>query len=183
MTAGSAGPEFGLFVVASPAGDRILDRARALFDVRRVYDLHWTPALAAQNYARFYRQRPGAGANGALERLLLVTAVDSTTGHAKFREATQEFRSWTPGPASVHGSTTPAEAARDLLLLLGTDPRTHLTENPRPWDGRIAELQRDLSGARGWTSPTELFHALNHTVPYVVLPWTLAGPCVEERNS
>ena len=170
MTAGSAGPapEFGLFVVASSARERILDRARALFDVRRVYDLRWTPELAVQNYTRFYRQRPSAGTNGAVERLLLVTAVDGVprgpgAERAKFREAMQEF------PAGVHGSMTAAEAARDLMMLLGTDPQTHLKENPRPWDGRIEELQRDVSGARGWTSPTELFHALNHTVPYVVL--------------
>jgi hypothetical protein len=58
MTAGNAGPapEFGLFVVTSPAAaarQRILDRARTLFDVRRVYEIRWTPELAAENYARF----------------------------------------------------------------------------------------------------------------------------------
>jgi hypothetical protein len=171
MTAGNAGaqPGFGLFLVASPAAaarDRILDHARTHFDVRRVYEIHWTPELAAENHARFHRQRPGAGrpGGGVDGPLLLVTAVDGRSTGA-FGEATQQFRAWT---ASVHGSTA-AEAARDLMLLLGTDPETHLAENPQPWAGRIEEVHRDLSGARGWATPTELFRALNHTVPYVVL--------------
>jgi hypothetical protein len=188
MTAGNAGPapELGLFVVASPAAaarERILGHARTMFDVRRVYEIRWTPELAAENYARFYRQRPSAARPDAdFGRLLVVTAVDtalrderratasgSPTSSTKFFEATQQFRAWTAGTASVHASTTAAGAARDLMLLLGTDPQTHLEENPEPWDGRTEEMHRDLSGARGWASPTELFYALNHTVPYVVL--------------
>jgi hypothetical protein len=175
MTPGNAAPvpDFGLLVVAAPPSserERILDRARALFDVRRVYDIRWTPELAAQNHARFYRQRARNGAAHGADRLLLVTGVESRrpgTENGKLRDAAQELQSSTPG--TVHASGTAAEAARDLMLLLGTDPHTHLSENPRPWDGRVEEIQRDVSGARGWTSPTELFNALNHTVPYVVL--------------
>jgi len=55
------------------------------------------------------------------------------------------------------------------MLLLGTDPETHLKGNPHGWSGKVEEIRRDLSGARGWSSPAELFHALNHTVRYVVL--------------
>jgi hypothetical protein len=186
MTAGSAAaaPELGLFVVSSAAAaarDRILRRAQALFDVRRVCEIHWTPELAADNHARFYRRRPSAALR-VEGPLLLVTAVDSTpryerrvtangsaTVSTNFFDATQQFRAWTARTASVHGSSTATEAARDLMLLLGTDPQTHLHENPQPWDGNIEPIHRDLSGARGWASPTELFQALNHTVRYVVL--------------
>jgi hypothetical protein len=125
-----------------------------------------------------FRRRASAGRpNGGFDRLLLVTAVDTATRHeprtsasskTAFGDATREFRAWTAAPASVHGSAATA-AARDLMLLLGTDPQTHLEQNPQPWDGRTEEVQRDLSGARGWATPTELFHALNHTVRYVVL--------------
>src|ERR1700752_4000509 len=116
MTAAHAGatPGFGLFVVASPAAEtreRILERARTLFDVRRVYDLRWTPELAAENYARFYRRRPGAARpSGGFDRpLLLVTAVDPSTRHeratasgstalnTRFFDARQEFRTWMAG--------------------------------------------------------------------------------------
>jgi hypothetical protein len=186
MAAGNAGPapEFGLFVIAPSAAsarERILDRVRSLFDVRRVYAVHWTPELVAENYARFYRRRPSAGGPDG-GPLFLVTVVDTApryerrvtargpaTVNPRFLDATEQFRVWTGGTAIVHGSTTATEAVRDLMLLLGTDPQTHLEENPQPWDGRTEELQRDLSGARGWASPTELFHALNHTVRYVVL--------------
>ena len=181
MTAGSAGPtlDFGLFVVASPepaVRERILNRARTLFEVRRVHEIRWTPELAARNYARFYRQRPSAARpDGGFERpLLLVTAVDTArskpmSASTKFADAAREFRAWTAAPASVHASTRATETARDLMLLLGTDPRTYLEQNPQPWDGRIEEMHRDLTGARGWASARELFYALNHTVRYVVL--------------
>jgi hypothetical protein len=186
MTAGQAGaaPELGLFVVASAAAatrERILRRAETLFDVRRVYEIHWTPELAAENYARFYRRRPSAALRVECPLLLLtavdgapryerrVTATGSATVSTNFFDATQQFRAWTARAASVHGSTTATEAARDLMLLLGTDPQTHLRENPQSWNGSIEEIHRDLSGARGWASPTELFHALNHTVRYLVL--------------
>jgi hypothetical protein len=182
MTPGSPVPvpEFGLFVVGCPGTESrsgILDRVQHLIDVRRVYEIHWTPEVAAANHARFFRQRPSASLlNAGFELpLLVVTAVaprhapaSSSAKSSKLSDAAQQLRAWTAGASRVHASTS-TEAARDLVLLLGTDPRTHLDENPRPWDGRTEELHRDLSGARGWTSPTELFHALNHTVPYVVL--------------
>jgi hypothetical protein len=163
-------PEFGLFLVASPEADaraRILERARTLVDVRRAYEVCWTPELAGENYARFFRQRrSGARPNPGFERpLLVLTAVAERTA---LLHAGEQLRAWTAGTATVHASAA-SEAARDLMLLLGTDPRTHREANRQPWDGRIEEIHRDLSGARGWASPTELFNALNHTVPYVVL--------------
>ncbi len=183
----AAAPELGLFVVSSAAAaarERILRRVQTLFDLRRVYEIHWTPELAAENHARFYRRRPSAALRGGGGEcpLLLVTVVDrapryerrvtahgSATVSTTFFDAIQEFRTWTASAASVHGSITATEAARDLMLLLGTDPQTHLRENPQPWDGTTQQIHRDLSGARGWASPTELFHALNHAVRYVVL--------------
>jgi hypothetical protein len=62
-----------------------------------------------------------------------------------------------------------ASATRDLMLLLGTDPTTHLAGRAGGWDGRVEEVQRDLVGAHGWESASALFHALDHTVRYIVL--------------
>jgi len=178
-------PELTVFAVPSPAmadRERTLEDLRILVDVRRVYQIRWTPELVASNVARFYRQRPrAAGPTRAVDaRLLVVTAVDRTpraeprTGRrsagasATLVAATQALRTSTAQAAAVRASTGP-EAARDLMLLLGTDVRSHLDENRQPWDGRIDEVHRDLTGARGWTSASELFHALNHTVRWVVL--------------
>jgi hypothetical protein len=185
-------PELGLFVLfwsnARTEQERILRHAQKLFDVRRVYEIHWTRELLPANYARFNRRRLDPSFRTAIQEhekagpILLVTAVDSSPRYeprvmakgaahvnAKFFDARQEFRAWTGEASSVHGSVSATQAARDLMLLLGTDPETHLKENPHPWNGNIEEMRRDLSGARGWGSPTELFYALNHTVRYVVL--------------
>jgi hypothetical protein len=44
-----------------------------------------------------------------------------------------------------------------------------LDEHPGPWDGNVAEIERDLAGADGWASLAELFHVLNSSIEYVVL--------------
>jgi len=188
MGAGTAAatPELGILVVRSTTGperDRILAHARDRLDVRRVYEVSWTRELAAENFARFYRTRPSIAVQtpGARGPLLVITAVDpepryerrvtatgSATVSTRIFDTARQLRTWTGG-SRVHGSASAREAARDLMLLLGTDPEAHLRENPQPWDGNVETIQRDLTGARGWSTPTELFHALNHTVRYVVM--------------
>lgn len=193
MTGGTraAAPELGLFLLWPSARieqERILRHTQKFFDVHRVYEVHWTREFIPENCARFYRGSlvppfstflQDRGGDGPM---LLITAVDSSPRYerrvtpkgpahvnATVFDAVQQFHAWTGGGSRVHASLSAAEAARDLMLLLGTDPHTHLQENPRPWNGRTEEIHRDLSGAHGWSSPTELFTALNHTVCYVVL--------------
>jgi hypothetical protein len=188
---GAAAPELGLFVMRSGARreqERILGHIKTLFDVHRVYEIHWTRELVSENYVRFYRGPLGQPAALSPEELaeegcmLLVIAVDGSPRYetrttdagpasvnVNFFDAREKFRAWAGGGAHVHGSLSADEAARDLMLLLGTDPKTLLQENSSPWDGRTEEVRRDLSGARGWTSPIELFYALNYCVRYIVL--------------
>jgi hypothetical protein len=182
----AATPELGVIVVRSAVGperDRIVAHAREHLDVRRVYDVFGSREFAAANFARFYRTRPSPAAEAHSEDgpLLVITAVDATpyyerrvtthgsvTVSTRFFDVAQQYRAWV-GAARVHGSTSAREGARDLMLLLGADPETHLRENPGPWNGHIDIIRRDLTGARGWSTPSELFHALNHTVRYVVM--------------
>ena len=186
-----AGSELGVFVVWPDAAghhERILRHLQTLFDVRRVYEIRWTQELVAENHARFMG---GSYAFPALtyapppireSPILLVTLVDNAPHqethrtarglervNANFIHAVREFRSWTGPGTTVYGSLSPTRAERDLALLLGTDPKEHLYENPQTWAGSIESIHRDLSGAHGWSSPTELFHALNHTVRYIVM--------------
>jgi hypothetical protein len=193
MTRGSAAAaaDLGLFLVWSNArgeDERVLDRAQTLFEVRGVHAIHWSPELFARNAARFCRGRldPSLRAvlqeRGAGDPLFLISAIDRSPRYeprpgaegagqvnARFVDVRRELRAWTGGGSRVHATVSAAEVARDLMLLLGTDPRTYLKENPRPWTGRITEVHRDLTGARGWSAPTELFDVLNQTVRYVVL--------------
>lgn len=186
---GATASDLGLFLVWSNArgeDDQVLDRVQTLFEVRGVHAIHWTPELFQQSATRFCRGRldpllrPLLAQRSDEEPLLLITAVDGAprydagaasngTGpaNARFVDVRRELRAWTG--SRVHASVSVAEAARDLVLLLGMDPAAYLTENPRPWNGRIVDVHRDLTGARGWSSPSELFQVLNHTVRYVVM--------------
>ncbi len=191
MTAGTGAtpPALGLFVVwprGRGAEERIVRHVRKLFEIRRVYEISRTRDLIAVNYRRFLGRSPGLPSSlqppGEERPILLLTAVDSAPRYAhrmtpngpaqvnaRLFDAAQLFRAWAGGASCVHASHSATEAARDLMLLLGTDPKTHLEGNPHPWSGRIERIHRDLSGADGWSSPSELFHTLNHTVRYVVL--------------
>jgi len=193
MKRGSAvtASDLGLFLVWSNArgeDDQVLDRAQTLFEVRGVHAIHWTPELVEQNAVRFCRGRLDPHLRKLLqergdgEPVYLITAVDGAPRHeaettsngaapvnARFADLRRELRACMGGGSRVHAAVSPAEVGRDLMLLLGTDPATYLNENARSWNGRTTEIRRDLTGARGWGTPGELFHALNQAVRYVVM--------------
>ena len=100
MTGGSGGaaaPELGLLVVwpgARAVHEGIVARARELLDVRRVYAVHWSPGLVADNCARLQRTGlvPPAAAfprQRAVDPLLLVTVADSRPRHVTSRGGVQ----------------------------------------------------------------------------------------------
>lgn len=184
-------PEFGLFLLASSVRAEqgwLLDHLRQRFEVRGVHEVHWTPELAAGSFARLFvgepelADRPSSKDLVAETPLLLVTVLDAAPCHRQrktargleringgFADALAGLRARTGDGWRAHGSTSVARAARDLMLLLGADPQAYLGAHPHHWTGAIEKVRRDLSGARGWASPAEVFHALNHTVRYVVL--------------
>jgi hypothetical protein len=185
----SPSPEHGVFVVwpSDPRErKRILAEARSLFEIRHVYAIHWSPDRVAENRARFFREGPGPehGRDAPTNPgpLLVLTVIgDAARAQTRttprgdlrvnqgFLEATQRLRALTAPGTRVHGSLSAADAARDLMLLVGCAPETHLAGHPGPWDGRVEEIARDLTGARGWRSPAELLATLNHTVRYIVI--------------
>lgn len=169
--------------------DRILAAIDERFEIRSVTEVVWTERLISENFARFYRNPPLPPHGNFLETqkgrgpFLVVGAIDlapryerrmTTAGLAtvsvSFLEAKQQFRAWTGGNRFViHSADTATDAARDLVLLLGTDPTTHIRAHSRPWDGTIRTVHRDVAGAHGWDAFDQLFATLDYTVPYVVL--------------
>ena len=100
---GAITPELGLFVIWSNARveqERILRHTQKLFDVRRVYEIHWTRELLSENYVRFcggkldpplttfFQEHRGEGPS------LLVTAVDGSPRY--------ELRTTPKGPMKVN---------------------------------------------------------------------------------
>jgi hypothetical protein len=178
-------PDLGLFVLTSSVRaeqDWLLGHLRERFEIRGVHEVHWTPELAAASFARLFPDAELAGRTSsealvAESPLLVVTVVDpeprrrvaAEPTNVAFAETVAALRARTAGGWRTHGTECTAHAARDLMLLLGTAPEQYLAEHPRLWAGDVEQVRRDLSGAGGWASPTELFHVLNHTVRYVVI--------------
>src|SRR5215213_8160135 len=183
-----AASQVGVFVIwekARGASDRILAHVADRFDVLHVYDVHWSRSLVTQNFRRFYSDVDvrgiahldvkGAGpflAVTVLDRAPLmeerVTARGLRLVNSRFVDAKLTVRAWTSEYA-VHSGENEWENARDLTMLLGEDPRSHLERSPVPWDGHVERLDRDVVGARGWASSGELFRVLNEAELYAVL--------------
>jgi hypothetical protein len=180
--------QLGLFVIwekARGAEDRILAEISQRFDVLHVYEVQWSPPLVTQNYRRFYNDvdvrgaahldKKGAGpflAVTVLDRAPLMeerlTARGVRRVNSRLLDAKLTARAWTSEYA-VHCGEDEWENARDLTMLLGEDPRSHLAQSPVRWDGSVERLHRDVVGARGWSSPGELFRVLNQAECYAVL--------------
>lgn len=185
MTSG----ELHLFILWNKAGaarDAALRRIGEAFAILRAFRLHWSPDSFSDNLTRFYGQHlpPGCGKEescGTGPFTLVVVrderpqyAVrDTTRGPASVNTRTfdlkSRLRSAEGGGLPVHATNTPRETGHDLALLLGLDASGFENAYPGPWDGEIADLRREVSGARGWTSYREFFSVLNATVDYVVL--------------
>jgi len=183
-----AASQLGVFVMwekARGSENRIMADLADRFDVLHVYDVHWSRSLVTQNYRRFYSDvdvrgiahldKKGAGpflAVTVLDQAPLmeerVTARGLRIVNSRFLDAKLTERAWTTEYA-VHCGENEWENARDLTMLLGEDPGSHLERSSVPWDGRVERLDRDLAGARGWSSSAELFRVLNGTERYVVL--------------
>src|SRR4051794_15796751 len=180
--------QLGVFVLwdkAREAEERILADLADRFDVLHVYDVHWSPSLVTQNYRRFYSDvdvrgiahlhEKGAGpflAVTVLDRAPLteerVTARGLRLVNSRFLDAKLAARAWTSDYA-VHCGENEWENTRDLTMLLGEDPGSHVERSAVPWDGRIERLDCDVAGARGWSSSGELFRVLSRAELYAVL--------------
>jgi len=183
-----AAHDLGLFIIwknARHAQDRILTDLAQRFELLRVYEMHWSPALMLQNFQRFYADMDLRGIYHALRKgagpFLLATVVDpdpsferreTTRGwrtvNANLLDPKQRYRDWT-GPFLVHSTETAWETNRDLSMLLGVGAEQYRKANPTSWDGRIETIARDIIGANGWDSLQELFWVLNRSVNYAAI--------------
>lgn len=182
-------PELHLFVLwekASPAKNAILREIQATFEVRRVYQISWSPSLFALNLSRFYGQNLPSGCGkeescgtGPFTLVIvrdpqpIYASRNTTKGPALVNTRTFDlktrYRSQEGGQIPIHATDTLSETAHDLALLLGFGLDVFDEVNPGLWTGVITPLSQDLIGSRGWESISSLFSMLNNTVEYVVL--------------
>jgi hypothetical protein len=171
------------------AGDRILADLEDRFEVLGLSEVSWSTARVMENFRRFYSDLPVRGVyhthakgRGPFLAALVVDprpdiAQRSTSrgprvvnGH--FLDAKTQYRGWA-GELTIHCTETPFETERDLTMLFGLGPRRFETEPAR---GEIPKIQRDLTGAAGWSSERELFEILNRSVRYVLTGGPGLGP-------
>ncbi|MFJ8268166.1 hypothetical protein [Peribacillus asahii] len=182
-------PEIHLYILwenCKSDWDKILYDIKEKFKVIKVFQVQWTQNYFLKNLERFYGINPQI-ANQKVKHcgngpFLLIIVEDQTPKYEKRKtskgvqsvnintfDAKRLYRSWTGGGHRIHGTNSPKEANHDLALLLETDSDSFQTKNKNSWDGNVETLNRDLIGAKGWESLSQLLFVLNHTVNYVIL--------------
>lgn len=177
-------PEIHLFVLwqnARQSEERILADMRENLDVLATVDSSWPVAVSAeQGFRRFYGtflqdaagkvRRVGSGnflvvvvrdnapVYEYVETARGIERVDVNIFHKKY-----EYRSWVGGQHRVHGTNSPEEAKRDVMLLTGIPLAEWVS------GAAVGKPQTVLPGQSGWARLDEMFRFLNETIPYAVL--------------
>ncbi|MHC4958491.1 MAG: hypothetical protein ACYTGN_08950 [Planctomycetota bacterium] len=168
---------------------RIVADLRERFEVRQVVEITWTPGRVADNFQRFYGDIAVRGVYHTLAKgagpFLAVTVSDPEprvedrmtsrgprTVNGRFLDAKTAYRQWA-GELTIHSTETDQETDRDLLMLFGVSANAHFALEP---GAAVESLERDLTGAGGWSSEGELFRVLNSAVGYVVTGAVPASP-------
>lgn len=179
-----AGGEFHAFVIWSTARfaqDMILDEVGQHGDVVAAFEADWPAGVSAEEgYARFYgpllpdavgkAKRAGTGPFF----VILVKLRQQRYGwrmtqrgleyvNLEMFEMKWRFREFTGGLHTVHGTASPEESRRDVMLLTGHTPEEWLSGAVTPADVSV------LPGRGGWRDMAEMLRFANAVIPYAVM--------------
>lgn len=191
--------EVHIFLLWSEALDRasdILADIEARFTVREIWRVEWSREHFARNLTRFYGQTLLAGSEKELHcgvgPFVVVVVEDHKPTYGRRRtsrgkpnvntrmfDAKARYRRWTGRGHRVHATVNRREADKDLFLLLGRRAAFYETASTQQSDRTIVEQRRDLIGASGWKSRSELLTALEASIGYVAL----AEACFPEAEN
>lgn len=182
-------PEPGLVVIwpnCRPHDARILELLSERLAIVDVTELWWSPRRVLENYNRFYRTRvvppyrTSVMHDKGVGPALVITVVDRSPQYGLRKALSGErtvsthafdmkadIRAEVGGGPSIHSADSPADARRELMMLLGRDLLD--PHDWTPWDGVIRAARRDVIGADGWRTVGDLFHALDAAGTYLVL--------------
>ena len=183
-TGAKGGGEVHLFVLwehARVAEKRILDDLKARFDVLAAVPASWPESISAATafkrfYGTFLADPAGKAARAGGGEFLVVVVRDRNPRYELVEtvrglervdvnvfELKYVYRGWVGGQHRVHGTNSPEEARRDVLLLTGHPLGAWV-------DGSAAgKPMTVLPGQNGWRSLSEMFAFLGETIPYAVL--------------
>ena len=178
----------GVFVIW-PAGmgdaEQIVEDLGRRFQLLQLVEVNWSDHLVQRNYERFYSDLDVRGCYHELNKgrgpFVAVAVrddrpvVDSRPTSrgtrlvsANFVDAKHEYRKEL-GNLAVHCGENQWESARDLTMLLGVTFRQITETTLIGAEPPTRSTHRDVTGAHGWTAPTEMFTVLNPIVPYVAI--------------
>lgn len=170
--------------------DSILADLESRFDILRVVELTWSRNRFSDNLRRFYGTNlPHNSSKEEREcghgPFLLVIVRDTspkygvrktTSGQDQRVNVTmfdlkQSYRARRAEGFSVHSTNDIAEARRDICLLLGVAEVQQLfvAHSAPTWNGSIEHIQRDVTGANGWSDLHELFSVFDTLGEWLVL--------------
>lgn len=154
--------------------------------ILELYDITWSKEEVSNNFSRFYGIKLGqysgkeehCGNGGFL--LLTVLDEDPKYDFVQTSRGTEyvninifnlkeKYRSWTDGGHKIHATNNPTETNHDITLLLGLNYDDYLNKMSGKTNNNIQKINRDLVGAKGFTSMEEIFYLLNATCEYAVL--------------
>lgn len=185
MTMAQEAPEHHLFIFwrwPQDSLEALLQQISDRFRINRVVRLHWTRDRIVDNFQRFYAMISGQAYKkyteaGALPFLLVIVTdptpqyayrVAGGSGYKKVNINSFDLKQLLRHQkgTSLHATNNPRELRRDYMYLMG---ETAEEIAATPWNGEIEEVHRDVVGADGWKSLSQVFSVLNEAIDYVVL--------------
>lgn len=173
---------FVLWAKARSAEKKIIEDIKNNFQIVEIYEIEWSKKHFKQNTIRFYGEDNHTTnkikARGDGKFLLIIVKDDAPKYEFAKLLGSYEivnlnmFNSKTKYRklAFVHASDSLFEAHHDLVLFLGKSYGDYFKENgDKKFSGEYVPIKRDVPGAEGWKSLSELFYVLNETCNYVVL--------------
>lgn len=161
----------------------ILEYLDERFSLLDAVGILWSPELAAENFARFHRDRVMPPYGSAFTDSLglgetVVVAFTGSTSHTPdgrsdtpdrrdrlTQSSSDLLRRW-PGAEGIYVADGPQRAESDYRLLIDSSIHSLTADN---WSGTLRQVHQDLAGAHGWRDVRQMFEVLNTGKEYVVL--------------
>ena len=179
--------EIHIFIIwnnASGFFDHIINDLSKHVLIKQVLKVSWSSQNFSENLARFYGANPppDSGKEKHIGKgpfhLIIVedrqpiyatreTSKGNLTVNTNIFDLKQKYRSETGGGHKIYATNNLDESKHDVRLILEADFNEYAKS--KEWDGKLIEIERDLIGANGWKSISELFDALNDLTTYVVM--------------
>lgn len=178
--------ELHLFIIWENALNKketILEDIDKNFEIVKKYMIKWSLDKFSENLSRFYGTNLPKGSGKEQHcgtgPFMLIIVKDKNPIYEKrptsrgdeivninmFDKKTY-YREITGGGHRIHATNNTEETNHDLTLLLGTCVEDFLKKE---MSNEIEEIEKDLFGANGWESASQMFYALNNCVNYALL--------------